>query len=552
MDWATRKVLDRSFTGLGLLSVVLLTVCLLVILAPIVVRGARAFVFRGAIEFRRFEMERMGRGDRHEVEKEMAVALKARQFVYDAVEEFEAYLNEGRAAREPIAKMLEDFTSEYRSLKSSERRKYRKLLREVKPLLKLFTADSPVNASLLGELGLKPEVEPTSEQLRKLGLAGLARHADAFEGTKLAPLFTYIPANAGKLMGPLRYSGPLKELKKRLHALLGPFPEDPEPVLPRSQYGQTRWDRARVKLHDVLNVDGYDYSDPTKMGVKTVTPRAEQFKGTPLEGLFTKLAEPGVAEAMMRPRWVFYWRFLTDESVDSHMFGGIWPEMLGTFYLTIGAILFAVPTGVLSAVYLVEYAGDNIAVGFLRTFVSTLAGVPSIVFGLFGLAFFINAMHVSRSKSVLAGSLTLGLLVLPVVIRASEEALKSVPMAYKEASYSLGAGRWRTILAVILPAAMPGILTGTVISMGRAAGETAPIIFTAAVSVGKPLKLWEVFTQPTPALPWNIYNLATEHQAIDEIRHVQYGMVLTLVLLVLLLNLTAIILRARISKKLKG
>ncbi len=146
---------------------------------------------------------------------------------------------------------------------------------------------------------------------------------------------------------------------------------------------------------------------------------------------------------------------------------------------------------------------------------------------------------------------------LPTVIRASEEALRAVPVTYKEAALSLGASKWRAIVTVILPAALPGILTGTVISMGRAAGETAPIIFTAAVSVGQPLnlfkaKFWEVLSQPTPALPWNVYNLATEHEAVDEIRHVQFGMVFTLVLIVLLLNTTAILLRARVARKLRG
>jgi phosphate transport system permease protein len=178
--------------------------------------------------------------------------------------------------------------------------------------------------------------------------------------------------------------------------------------------------------------------------------------------------------------------------------------------------------------------------------------VPSIVFGLFGLAFFINAVGVSRTKSVLAGSLTLSILILPLVIRAAEEAIRAVPHTYKEASLSLGAGKWRTIVRVILPSAMPGILTGIVISMGRAAGETAPIIYTAAVSVGLPLSLTETLSQPTPALPWNIYNLCTEHQRVDEIRHVQYGMVFTLVMLVLLLNSAAIYARARISKRLRG
>jgi phosphate transport system permease protein len=178
--------------------------------------------------------------------------------------------------------------------------------------------------------------------------------------------------------------------------------------------------------------------------------------------------------------------------------------------------------------------------------------VPSIVFGLFGLAFFINTIHVSNSKSVLAGALTLALVILPTVIRASEEAIRSVPHTYKEAALSLGASKWRTIVTVLLPAALPGILTGIVISMGRAAGETAPIIFTAAVSVGDPLKLWETLSQPTPALSWNVYNLSTEHQKLDELRHVQYGMVLTLVLVVLFLNFAAVVMRARMSKKLKG
>jgi phosphate transport system permease protein len=247
-----------------------------------------------------------------------------------------------------------------------------------------------------------------------------------------------------------------------------------------------------------------------------------------------------------------YWRFLTDESFDSHFFGGIWPEILGTFYLTLGAMLFAIPIGLIAAIYLTEYARETRLVGMLRTCISTLAGVPSIVFGLFGLAFFINTLGVSSSKSVLAGSMTLALMILPTIIRAAEEAIRAVPATYKEAALSLGSGRWHTVWTIILPAALPGILTGIVISMGRAAGETAPIIFTAAVSVGKPLHLWQTFSQPTPALSWNIYNLATEHEAVDEIRHVQFGLVLTLVGLVLLLNLAAILLRARIAKKLRG
>ena len=347
-----------------------------------------------------------------------------------------------------------------------------------------------------------------------------------------------------------RYESDFTGLKGLVLELFGPAPGEPAPVLLRQQYGQTRWDRSKLKLHGIFFVEEYDYSDPTKMGVKVLKPRVERFKGTSIEPLFGDL-ERGIKE-MMRPRLTWYWRFPFDDSYDSHFFGGIWPEMLGTIYLAIGAMLFAVPLGIVTAIYLAEYAGEGHFVSLLRTCISSLAGVPSIVFGLFGLAFFINTMKVSQSKSVLAGASTLALLVLPTVIRASEEAIKAVPRTYKEASMSLGASKWRTILTVILPAALPGVLTSIIISMGRAAGETAPIIFTAAVSVGKPLAIWQTLTQPTPALPWNIYNLSTEYQAVDEIRHIQYGMVLTLVALVLLLNLTAIIIRARVSKKLRA
>lgn len=346
------------------------------------------------------------------------------------------------------------------------------------------------------------------------------------------------------------YRAAYREVQTAITELLGPAPGQKKPVLLRQQYGQTRWDRAQLKLHEALYEQTWDYSNPDAMGVQVETPRVDAFRGTPLEPLFAHL-ETHLAD-MLRPRFTFYPQFITDTSRDAHLFGGIWPEVLGTIYLTLGAMLFAVPMGVVAAIYLCEYARETRFVGFLRVCISTLAGVPSIVFGLFGLAFFLNTVGVSNSKSVLAGALTLSLLILPTIIRSSEEAIRAVPRSYKEAALGLGAGRWRTVTTVVLPAALPGILTGIVLGMGRAAGETAPIIFTAAVSVGAPLALHETLTQPTPALSWNIYNLSTEHEAVDEIRHVQYGMVLTLVAIVLLLNLGAILLRARISKKLRG
>ena len=442
----TRKLLDRSFTGMGVLSIVLLTAALLVLLAPMCIRGVGAYVFQGTVEFRRVLLEKFERGDRGEIKAEIAAVTRARQPVFDA---------------------LAAFKKELDAMPLAQRHKF------------------------------KTDYEAIHEAVKEL---------------------------------------------------LGPIPGEERPLLMRAQYGQTRWDRARVKIQKILFAEEYDFSGGG-LGRKVERPRVEKFRGSALEPLFAYV-EKNAAE-MLRPQWTFYGRFLTDESHDAHFFGGIGPEALGTLYLTLGAILFAVPIGVIAAIYLVEYARENRLVRLLRICISTLAGVPSIVFGLFGLAFFINTIHLSANKSVLVGSLTLGLLILPTIIRASEEALRAVPATYKQAALSLGAGHWRSIRTVILPAALPGILTGTIISMGRAAGETAPIIFTAAVSVGKPLTLLQTLTQPTPALPWNIYNLCSEHVAVDEIRHVQYGMVFSLVVLVLLLNLTAIIVRAKISKHLR-
>ncbi len=339
-----------------------------------------------------------------------------------------------------------------------------------------------------------------------------------------------------------------KEVREGLAVLFGPEPGVPLPALTRRLYGQTRWDRAKVKVKDILYEETWDYS--AGEGKKVLLPRQAFFEGTSLAPLFALLQTD--LRNLMRPRLTFYPRFLTDKSFDAHFFGGIGAEVVGTVYLALGAMLIAVPLGIVAAIYFQEYATEGHVLSFLRSCVNTLAGVPSVVFGLFGLAFFINTLHVSPGKSVLAGALTLALLVLPTVIRASEEAIAAVPRAYKEGALALGAGQWRTVLTVILPAALPGILTGTVISMGRAAGETAPIIFTAAVSVGRMISPTELLTQPTPALSWNLYNICTEHEAVEEIRHVQYGMAATLVLIVLVLNLTAILIRARVAKRLKG
>ena len=342
----------------------------------------------------------------------------------------------------------------------------------------------------------------------------------------------------------------LVKIKELVRNLLGPLPGDEEAVMERKQYGQTRWDRVQFYLDELLYKEAYDYSDPTKMGTLVKVDRSVDYEGTAVAPVFGYMKEN--LEAMMLPELTVYWRFLFDEEVDSHFFGGIWASVLGTFYLVIGSMLIAAPFGIISAIYLTMYAGDTGFVSLIRICISTLAGVPSVVFGLFGLSVFIYRFKISEGPSVLVGSLTLSLLLLPTVIRASEEALRAVPRTYTEASMGLGATKWMTIVKVVLPAALPGIITGIIISMGRAAGETAPILFTAAVTMGAPVKPLETLSHPSPALPSSIYSVVSEHRAVDEIMHVPYGMVLTLVLLVILLNLTAIIIRARVSRKLRG
>lgn len=238
--------------------------------------------------------------------------------------------------------------------------------------------------------------------------------------------------------------------------------------------------------------------------------------------------------------------FLTASPLDSMTRGGILPCIIGTFCLSVGAVLFALPVGVATAVYLNEYARPGRLVSFIRFAISNLAGVPSIVFGLFGLAFFCIMLHMG--VSMLAGALTLGVMSLPVIIGSSEEALKAVPQTYREASMGIGATRWQTIYRVVLPAAMPGILTGTILALSRAAGETAPIMFTGAVFFTPELP--KSILSEVMALPYHIYVLATAGLNIEQTRPMQYGTALVLIVLVLGMNLFAIVLRQKLRKKL--
>jgi phosphate transport system permease protein len=233
------------------------------------------------------------------------------------------------------------------------------------------------------------------------------------------------------------------------------------------------------------------------------------------------------------------WEFITKPPTHSMTQGGIMPAILGTVYLTLGAIAVGLPLGIASAIYLTEYARQGRVVRLIKVGINCLAGVPSVVFGLFGLGFFV--IFLKFGSSILSGSLTLGFLILPTIIGASEEALKAVPQTFREASLSLGVSKWQTIYRIVLPNALPGILTGSILGIGRAAGETAPIMFTAAAYFTAKLP-GSVFDE-VMALPYHIYVLATAGTNIEATRPIQFGTVLVLVAVVLGIDLIAIVIR---------
>ena len=238
---------------------------------------------------------------------------------------------------------------------------------------------------------------------------------------------------------------------------------------------------------------------------------------------------------------IISWQFLTDFPRKAMTEGGVAPAIVGTFYLTMGAILFALPLGLACAIYLNEYSPKGFVVNIIRMSINNLAGVPSVVFGLFGLAIFVKFFKFG--VSILSGSLTLGILALPIIISAAQEALMAVPQSLREASLALGATHWQTIKKIVLPHALPGILTGVILSIGRIAGETAPILFTAATFYSRGLPK-SVFSE-VMALPYHIYALMTEGTHPDKQVAIAYGCSLILLVLVLVISTVAIIIRQK-------
>ncbi|MDW7733175.1 MAG: phosphate ABC transporter permease PstA [Methanolobus sp.] len=239
--------------------------------------------------------------------------------------------------------------------------------------------------------------------------------------------------------------------------------------------------------------------------------------------------------------------FITEMPRNRMTEGGIYPALVGTVYLIIFSMLVALPVGILAAIYLNEYAKPGRTTWTIELAINNLAGTPSVVFGLFGLAMFVK--YLGFGPSILAASLTLALLILPVIIRASQEALITVPKEYREASLALGVTKWQTIRKVVLPAAIPGMVTGAILSVGRVAGETAPILLTGAAYF-LPRLPDSVYSQ-FMALPYHLFVLATAGTNISQTRPIQYGTALVLLMIVLGVNLIAIYIRNHYRKKLQ-
>jgi len=237
------------------------------------------------------------------------------------------------------------------------------------------------------------------------------------------------------------------------------------------------------------------------------------------------------------------WEFITAMPSNGMRAGGIWPAILGTFYLTIGTTLFAVPVGIAAAIYLSEYASENRWTRSIRLAIISLAGIPSVVYGLFGLGLFV--LFLEFGTSILAGSLTLAIMTLPVIISTAEEAIRAVPQAFRTVSISVGATKWQTIRRIVLPQALPGILTGVILGLERAAGETAPILFTAAAFF-----LPQLPNSPfdaTMALPYHLFVISTQVPGMPI--EIQYGTALVLLAFVLSMNVVATAIRSYARKR---
>lgn len=547
-----RQLLDKVFTAAAAISVMIIAGILLVVLVPMFRKGLSAVFFTETIEFRKLQKDLHDRGDTQALQRQIEQTTARREPIYTMLADFSRGIE-----TEPLARAVKDIYQKY-----GEYLNYRNIPREQ------YAEDRKQAKTLRDTLITAFESQDKQSVVADLDTVLAQKDNPFFKATPIEEFFSIAAAYRNisqtiDLTKRSEYLANLQEVTTAVRQLFGPLPGEDKPPLMMDQYGATRTDLAQKALKTLLWDETWVAEEPGKPLVKKAISRKEQFAGTSLEPLFDQVEKN--IDALLMPQFRCYWQYFIDDWVNSHYFGGVGPEILGTLMLTIIAMIFAIPLGVISAAYLVEYAPDNHGIKLVRMCINTLAGVPSIVYGLFGLAFFVVTIHAIGKPCILAASLTLSILVLPVIIRASEEAIRLVPQTYREASLALGAGKFRTLVQVVLPAAAPGILTGIILSLSRAAGETAPILFTGVVAMGpipsfgspsqwvqNPTSIFSGLLQPTRALSYGSYDIAVGDRISMLVPHQQFGMVMTLILLVLILNIVAIVIRSKMSKKLRG
>lgn len=542
MQVRLRQAWNHLFTVFSGGSILLLIAALLLFLIPMLRKGGAAVVFRGTVEFRKMQAQLYDRVNPEALQRETEQTRQARRNIYAILDQFSQGIDTEKLADE--AKNLYRDYGELLRYQDTPKDQYTELRSRAKEI-RDHLLDSFASID-------KDEISKHLKAIESF------QGQTVFSETPVEKMFT-LAEDFQKVIKDVDlskreiYSAELNTVKEELYNLFGPRPEEETPQLAMKRFGATRWDIAEKHLNFLVWQEKWVPSDDGQTlvpkNVRRDDPQDGAFAGTALAPLFS-LAEETLKDTL-KPRLTFYWQYFIDDSTPGHYFGGVGPEVLGTLVLTLLAMCFSVPLGVISAAYLVEYAGDNHITRIIRICINTLAGVPSIVYGLFGLAFFVT--YFTTQPCIFSASLTLALLVLPVIIRASEEAIRAVPRTYREAAMGLGAGKFRTFVTVTLPAAGPGILTGIILSLSRAAGETAPILFTGAVALGPiPNFAGKWWMQPTRALSYGCYDITVGDKLAMMVPHNQFGMVMTLIVLVICLNVAAIIIRSRMAKKLRG
>jgi phosphate transport system permease protein len=535
-----RTIFDKTFTVTTYLVVLMIVALLVIILGPMLSRGLSAVIFKDTVEFRKMQFALYNRGNQPRILQETKESNAFRQKIYQTIDKFKQGIDT-EALTEKARKIYREFGQQlrYKELPTEQFTALRIQAKEIRDKLETAFAsqDKSEIASCINYV-LQYRDDQRFKDTAADGFFKLAlEFKNSVEKTDLSKHYLYVKS--------------LQELESLITELLGPRPDEPLPPTAMNQFGATRWDTAQRILDKILWTEQWVEHKPNEFLVKIKTLRAEQFAGTDIEPLFGYIKDN--IEEMLKPKAKFYWQYFIDDSTPGHYFGGVGPEIIGTLLLTLLSMLFAVPIGIIAAAYLTECSSENLIIKIIRMCINTLAGVPSIVFGLFGLSFFVlfflPLLGFPSKPCILAASLTLAILTLPVMIRASEEAIRSVPQTYKEASLALGAGKFKTFMKVTMPAALPGILTGIILSLSRVAGETAPVLFTGAVALGPiPSSIFH----STRTLSYGSYDMAVGDRIAMMVPHNQYGMVATLVILVLCLNIMAIVVRSRMFRKLHG